>query len=106
MRQILALAVLLLSTATVVRAQSTNASLTGRVADPSKAPIGDAKVTAVSAGTNFRHETATDGSGRYFLTNLPPGTYALEVERDGFRRVVKPDVVLHVQDAFEIDFDM
>src|SRR5262249_13774015 len=38
--------------------------------------------------------------------NLPPGTYALEVERDGFRRVVKPDVVLHVQDAFEIDFDM
>ena len=37
-----------------LRAQSTNASITGQVTDPSKATIPDAKVAAVNTGTNFR----------------------------------------------------
>jgi hypothetical protein len=36
-------------------AQSTNASLTGRVTDPSKALIVGAKVAAISADTNIRY---------------------------------------------------
>jgi hypothetical protein len=90
----------------VLCAQSTNASLTGRVADPSKARIVDAKITAISAGTNFRYETATNDSGEYYLANLPPGSYGLEVEKTGFKKLIKPDVILHVQDAPEINFEM
>jgi hypothetical protein len=45
-----------------LRAQTTNASVTGRVKDPSKASIVDAKVGAVSTGTNFRYESTTDGA--------------------------------------------
>jgi len=63
-------ALLLLSCTSVLRAQSTNASLTGRVTDPQKALIVDAKVAAISAGTNIRYETTTNGSGEYYLTNL------------------------------------
>jgi len=48
-------------------AQSTNASLTGRVTDPSKALIVGAKVAAVSDGTNSRYETTTNRSGEYYL---------------------------------------
>ena len=55
-----------------LRAQTTNASITGRVLDPSKATVPDAQVAAVISGTNFRHETATNGSGEYSLANLPP----------------------------------
>ena len=55
-----------------LRAQTTNGSITGRVTDPSKATIPDAKVAAVSTGTNFRYETATNGAGEYSLANLPP----------------------------------
>ena len=65
----------------VVRAQSTNASLTGGITDPSKAVIVDAKVTAISADRNVRYETTTNGSGQYYLANLPPGPYRLEIER-------------------------
>jgi len=90
----------------VLHAQSTNASLTGRVTDPSKAVIADAKVAAISVATNFRHETKTTSSGEYYLTNLPPDTYQIEIEKKGFKRLIKPDVVLHTQDALEIDFDM
>ena len=90
----------------VLCAQSTNASLTGRVTDPSKARIVDAKITAISAGTNFRYETATNDSGEYYLANLPPGSYRLEVGKTGFKKLIKPDVILHVQDAPEINFEM
>ena len=90
----------------VLRGQSINASITGRVTDPSKAVIVDAKVAAINAGTNVRHEGATNGSGEYYLTNLPPGGYRIEIEKTGFRKLIKSEVVLHVQDALDIDFGM
>ena len=89
-----------------LRAQSTNGSITGHVTDPSKAVIVDAKVAAINAGTNVRHEGATNGSGEYYLTNLAPGSYRIEIEKTGFRKLIKSEVVLHVQDALDIDFGM
>lgn len=107
MRRVLMLAFLLLVSFTaVVRAQSTNASLTGRVTDPTKAYIGDAGVVAISNSTNVRYETTTNGSGEYYLANLPPGLYRIEIEKSGFKKLIKPDVILHVQDALEISFEM
>ena len=90
----------------VLRAQSTNGSISGRVTDPSKAVIADTKVAAISAGTNVRNEGATNDSGEYYLTNLPPGSYRVEIEKTGFQKLIKPDVILHVQDALEIDVEM
>jgi len=96
----------LISLPSVLRAQSTNASVTGRVTDPSKATLADAKVAAVNTGTDFRYETTTSVAGEYTLANLPPGTYQLEVEKPGFKKLIRPDVILHVQDALAIDFEM
>ena len=63
MRKVLLLAVLLLvSVTSVLRAQSTNASLTGRITDPSQALIVDAKVTAINVGINFVYETKTNSA--------------------------------------------
>ena len=105
--QRLALAFLLAASFTpVLRAQSTNASLMGRIADPAKARIVDARVAAVRAGTNVRYETTTNASGEYYLSNLPPGDYRLEIEKQGFKKIIKPSVTLHVQDALELDFEM
>ena len=92
--------------ASVLHAQSTNASLNGRVIDPAKAFIVDARVTAISAGTNIRYETTTNGVGEYHLTNVPPNSYRIEIEKPGFKKLIKPDVILHVQDALNIDFEM
>jgi hypothetical protein len=90
----------------VLRAQSTNASLTGRITDPSRTAIAEARITAISTGTNFQYDTASNSSGEYFLANLPPGSYRIEVEKSGFKKLVRPDVTLHVQDALAIDFEM
>jgi hypothetical protein len=97
---------LLLSSSFVLYAQSTNASLTGRITDPSRALIVGAKIAVISAGTDLRYEARTNGAGEYHLANLPPGRYRIEVEKTGFKKLVKPNVLLHVQDALEINFEL
>jgi hypothetical protein len=107
MRGVAACAFLLLLTYTpILRAQSTTASLTGQVTDESDALIVDAKIVAISLGTNARYETTTNDSGGYYLTNLPPDSYRIEIEKRGFKKLIKPAVILHVQDALKIDFEM
>ena len=96
----------LLAHACVLRAQSTNAFITGRITDPSHALIADAKVVVISLGTNAHYETTTNDSGEYSLSNLPPDSYRIEIEKPGFKKLIKPDVILHVQDALKIDFEM
>src|SRR6202522_2203372 len=104
-RVVILLAVLL-AVMGIAQAQSIGASITGGVTDPSKAVVADAKVTAISVATGVLYTGSTNGSGDYYVTNLPPGTYRIEVEKTGFRTVIKPEVVLHVEDAFEINFEM
>ena len=94
------------SSAPALRAQSTNASLSGRVTDPSHAAIAQAQVDAVSLSTDVRYVTTTNASGEYALANLPPGPYRLEIAKPGFKKLVKPDVILHVQDALEINLEL
>ena len=102
-----AFALLLVASLTsVLHAQSTSASLTGRISDPSKALIADAKIAAINAGTNVRYEATSNSSGEYYLAYLPPGPYRIEVEKAGFKKLIKPDVTLRVQDVLAIDFDL
>ncbi len=89
-----------------LRAQSPNASLTGRVTDPTKAVIVDARIVATNVATNVRSQGLTNGAGEYYIPDLLPGTYRIEAEKAGFNTVIKPEVVLHVQDAIEINFEM
>jgi hypothetical protein len=94
------------SLTTLAYAQSPNASVTGQVIDSSKAIIAGAHVLAVNVNTNIRYEAATNGAGEYYFPNLLPGTYRMEADMTGFKAVIKPNVVLHVQDAVEINFEL
>jgi len=101
-----ALTILLAMIPAMVRGQSTDAAIAGRITDPAKATVPHAKVEIINTATNLHCETETDDAGSYVVTNLSPGTYRIEVEKQGFKSVVKPDVTLHVQDTVEINFEM
>src|SRR5215469_3163035 len=104
MRQLLAFIICLAST--LLHAQSTNASLAGRITDPSKALIASASVSATNTGKNFRYQTTTNSNGEYSLPNLPPGSYRLEIEKPGFKKLIEPNLTLYVQDRVELNFTM
>lgn len=87
-------------------AQEGNARISGIVTDPGKAVIVGANVVAVSVETSLRFPAKTNGSGIYVLTALPVGDYRIEVEHIGFKSIVAPGVVLHTQDALEMNFEM
>jgi hypothetical protein len=102
------LAVLFLGLAAAgrIRAQVSTAELAGAVADPSGAAVSGARVVATNAGTGVTREASSDASGRYLFTLLPPGTYELSVEAQGFRRVVQSGLVLEVNQRAQVDLTL
>lgn len=100
----LALMLLLLTVAGI--AQTESAAISGRVSDSQGLAIPNAKVAAVNVSTSLRHETQTNDAGFYNLPSLPPGTYRVIVEKEGFAQIIKPDVQLHVQDDAGINFSL
>lgn len=90
----------------LLHAQSTNASPSGRITGSSKAVLRNAKMITINIGPRVHYETVTNETGSYDVTNLPTGTYRIEVEKLGFKVVIKSDLVLHVQDALKINFEM
>jgi hypothetical protein len=100
------LAVVFLALPCFAFAQSTNASLTGFVDDPAKALLSGVSITAINTETGVRAQTFTNSSGQYVLPNLIPGTYRVEVDKQGFRGVIEAGLVLHVQDIVQMNFHM
>src|SRR5215510_9316718 len=91
--------------ATVVFAGPT-ATLMGRVTDPSGAVISGVKVEATNVETNVMFSGETNMGGRYFIPDLPPGTYRVIVRKFAYQTVVKPGVELRVQDVVALNFSM
>ncbi len=89
-----------------VIAQSPNATINGLVLDPSGAAIAGAEIIVVNDATSVQHETTTNSAGIYVVTNLPPGPYRIQVAKIGFKTLIKPDIVLNVQDALAINFTL
>jgi hypothetical protein len=87
-------------------AQSPNGNINGLVSDPSSAAVLGAEVVAVNDVTGMQYITKTNSEGIYVLPNLPPGPYRLQVSKIGFKTMIKPDIVLNVQDALSVNFTL
>src|SRR5260370_20386745 len=76
-----------LSASSALFAQGGSAELSGRVTDPNGLAVVGAKVQAVNTGTNGTYPTETNEIGLYNLPTVPPGTYRITVEKEGFEQV-------------------
>jgi hypothetical protein len=86
-----------------VQAQTVYGSIVGTVTDASGGAVPAAKVTLTNNGTNLRRAAAADATGNYQFLNLLPGEYRVDVEQQGFKHFVRPQVVIQVQAAARID---
>lgn len=87
-------------------AQSPNGTINGIVLDPSGAGIPGAEIVVVNDSTGAQYSTRANGMGIYVVSNLPPGPYRIQVSNSGFKTIIKPDIVIHVQDALAINFTL
>jgi len=92
--------------ATSLSAQEVRASLSGIISDPSGAPIPAAKVTVTNVAKNTTIATETNESGLYSTPLLEPAAYTVTVEKDGFRRVVRDNIVLQSLDKARLDIQL
>jgi hypothetical protein len=68
----------------VVRAQAPIGTLEGQIVDPSSALVSDAEVTVRQAQTGLTRTVHSSRQGAFHLSDLPVGTYQLEVKAQGF----------------------
>ena len=85
-------------------AQSTAASISGRVTDQSSAAIADAEVEITNTDTGFTQIVKTNAEGVYSLPVLQPGKYLMNVRKQSFRTVSVTGITLNVQDNLSRNF--
>ena len=83
------LGVLCISFGSVAWAQRLDGTLRVTITDKSQASIEDAKVTVENEATGVSAATTTSSAGTYVFPNLLVGTYAVTVEKDGFKKAGK-----------------
>jgi len=87
-------------------ALSQTAQVTGRVNDPNDAAVPGTKVIATNQGTGLKRETVTNDGGYYTIPLLPPGSYELTVQKDGFKPISQSGITLQVEQVARLDFKL
>ncbi|MFZ0591084.1 MAG: TonB-dependent receptor [Bryobacteraceae bacterium] len=80
-----------------LRAQNRNSGeIRGTVSDATGASVAGVAVEVTNTDTSVTNTFRTDSTGTYDATPLIPGPYTVTFLKDGFQKLVRPNVVLHV----------
>jgi Carboxypeptidase regulatory-like domain len=99
----IAVVVLVLISGGLAFGQTGTTAINGVVTDPQGNAVAGAAVTVTPVGTQSGRTVETDTSGHYQLQSLPPGTYTVKVEYQGFRTVVREKLELLVATDRKVD---
>ena len=75
-------------------AQTPAGQITGVVKDAAGAVVAGAEVKATQTATGAVHTATSGTAGEYALPDLPPGTYTLEVSKEGSGKFAQNEVVV------------
>jgi hypothetical protein len=84
----------------------TTAKILGSVADASGAAIVGAKVIVKNSALGIERNTQTNSTGGYEVAALPPGTYSVQVEMNGFETQLAKNVVVDVSNNVVQNFGL
>jgi Carboxypeptidase regulatory-like domain len=89
-----------------VAGQINTGKISGFINDSSGAAIPAAQVRATNDGTGAVVNATTQESGEYLLNFLLPGTYRVEVAKEGFQKQARTSVTVNAGGITRIDFEL
>ncbi len=98
--------VLLTALAFPVSAQTPSGEISGTVVDSSGSVLPGVRVTLTNAATNALRLTQSNESGVYVFPAVPPGTYSLKVELEGFSTAEQTNINVQVGSANRFPFTL
>jgi hypothetical protein len=84
-------------------AQTPAGQITGVVKDAAGAVVAGAEVKATQTATGAVHTATSGTAGEYTLTDLPPGTYTLEVSKEGSGKFAENEIVVRQNAASTVN---
>jgi len=87
-------------------AQTTNAQISGLIADASGAVIPGAKITALNTATGVPYSAVSNGAGIYVLPEMLPGPYVVTVTAPGFGETKSTGLTLSTGDHLSQNFSL
>ncbi len=101
-----ALALLVLLGAGTVLAQGSSV-LTGTVTDAAtRKPVADVAVTAVSPSMQGEQIVVTDATGLYRISQLPPGSYTIRLEKESYRPFSRGDIQIRADRTIRVNVEL
>src|SRR6266849_3876085 len=89
-----------------IAGQTLKGTLLGTISDSSHAVVQDVQVSLTETNTNFHLAQKTNESGFYVFANLDPGTYRIEVEHPGFRKILRSGIDLTPNSTIRVDLEL
>jgi hypothetical protein len=83
-------------------AQSDRGTITGTVSDPAGAVIASAAIEVRNVETGAVYQVATSATGNY-VVQIPTGTYEVSITVQGFKKYVRPNILVPVEQTLRID---
>ncbi len=87
-------------------AQAVTGTLLGNVTDASGGAVPGATVTAIDVGKTTRRTAVTNDAGYFIFSSLQSGRYEVEAELQGFKKVVRQNVVVDVNTTIRVDLTL
>jgi hypothetical protein len=84
-------------------AQAVSANVIGSITDKTGASVPDAKVTLTEQTTGVSATRATNNSGNFEFSNVPPGTYTVSAEHAGFQTAKSTNISVVVNTSTRAD---
>ncbi|HYL65141.1 MAG TPA: carboxypeptidase-like regulatory domain-containing protein [Candidatus Methylomirabilis sp.] len=81
-------------------------SVAGLVTDPSGGIVVGATITLTDKTTNASRTTVSNDAGRYFFSDVPPGSYEVSASQAGFSVAKVKDLTVNVGVALQVDFKL
>jgi hypothetical protein len=84
-------------------AQSNTGTITGDVFDPAGAVVPSASIEAKNQNTSAKFQAGSTSTGNYTLGSIPAGTYEITVTAAGFKKYVRPGLVVQTAETIRVD---